>query len=130
MSFGKTIFVASDPAGFGIYDARDSNEFKLGQVIVIYTEPSGYGYGKDGEISVIDLKLDFEIKNNGGVSLAKQENFASWQLRSRFANKEFMGKITYNFTGLDPGAYEVITTAKDQNSSKTASFAMPFKIVP
>ena len=130
LSFAKSLFVASDPAGFGIYDRRDSNEFKPGETIVIYTEPRGYGYGSDGEMKVISLKLDFEIKDKAGTSLAKQEGFAAWNLRSRVANKEFMGKITYDFSGLEPGEYEVTTTVKDQNSDKTGSFSMPFKIVP
>ena len=79
---------------------------------------------------LLNLKLDFDIKNKAGESLAKQENFSAWALRSRVANKEFMGKVTYNFTGIEPGEYEVVTTVRDQNSSKTGFFSMPFKIVP
>lgn len=129
-SFGKTIFVASDPAGYGIYDSRDSSVFKTGEALVIYTEPHGFAYGRDGDINIMNIKLDFEIKNKAGDSLAKKENFAAWTLRSRVANREFMGKLNYNFTGLEPGEYEVITTAKDQNSDKTGSFSMPFTITP
>jgi hypothetical protein len=130
LTFGKTLFVVSDPAGYGVYDLRDSSEFKPGEQLVIYTEPQGYGHGRDGAIYLLNLKLDFEIKNKAGESLAKQENFAAWSLRSRVANREFMGKVTYNLTGIEPGEYEVITTVRDQHSAKTGSFAMPFKIVP
>ena len=33
LSFRKTIFVAADPAGFGIYDIRENNEFKGGELL-------------------------------------------------------------------------------------------------
>ena len=130
LTFGKTLFVVSDPGGYGVYDLRDNNEFKPGEQLVIYTEPQGYGHGRDGAIYLLNLKLDFEIRNKAGESLAKQENFSSWTLRSRVANREFMGKVTYNFTGIEPGEYEVITTVRDQNSPKSGHFTMPFKIVP
>ena len=130
LTFGKTLFVVSDPGGYGVYDLRDNNEFKPGEQLVIYTEPQGYAHARDGAIYLLNLKLDFEIRNKAGETLAKQENFSAWTLRSRVANREFMGKVTYNFTGIEPGEYEVITTVRDQNSSKSGSFTMPFKIVP
>ena len=129
LSFRKTIFVAADPAGFEIYDIRENNEFKSGELLVIYSEPVGFAYGRDGQIFITDMALDFEIKDASGASLAKQENFASWTLRSRVPNKEFMGKIDYNFTGLQPGDYDVVTTVRDKNSEKANSFSMRFKIV-
>jgi hypothetical protein len=130
LSFRKTIFVAADPTGFGIYDIRENNEFKSGELLVIYSEPVGFSYGRDGQIFITEMELDFEIKDASGASLAKQENFASWTLRSRVPNKEFMGKIDYNFTGLQPGDYDVVTTVRDKNSEKANSFSMRFKIVP
>jgi hypothetical protein len=130
LSFRKTVFVAADPAGFGIYDIRENNEFKSGELLVIYTEPVGFTYGHDGQILITDMGLDFEIKDSSGASLAKQENFASWTLRSRVPNKEFMGKIDYNFIGPQPGDFEVITSIRDKNSDKSNSFSMKFKIVP
>ena len=128
--FAKTIFVASDPSGFGIYDIRDNSEFKRSEPIIIYTEPVGFAIGRDGQMFVTDMALDFEIKDASGGSVAKQENFGSWTIRSRFPNKEFMGKLNYDFSGLQPGDYSVITTVRDKNSDKTNSFSMSFKLLP
>ncbi len=129
LTINKAILVASDPQGFGIYDIRDSNQYKSGEPIVLYTEPSGFGYGRDGELYLINLALDFDIRNGSGDSLGAQQNFAKWELRSRFPNKEFMGKITYTFSGIEPGDYVVQTNIRDQNSDKTVTFSTPFKIV-
>ena len=61
--------------------------------------------------------------------VAQQQNFGSLTLRSRVPNKEFMAKVTYNFSGLAPGDYEVTTTAHDKNSPKSADFALKFTLV-
>jgi hypothetical protein len=125
----KAILVASDPKGFGIYDIRDDNRYKSGEEIVLYAEPSGFAYSKEGEIYLISMALDFEIKSRSGETLASQENFAQWQLRSRVPNKEFMGKITYSFSGVEPGDYVVETRIRDLNSDKSTSFPTKFSIV-
>ena len=130
LTFRKTIFAASDPVGFGIYDIRENTEFKHGEPLLVYTEPVGFAYGRDGQMFVTDMTLDFEIKDSSGASVAKRENFASWTIRSRFPNKEFMGKLNYDFSGLQPGDYSVVTTVRDKNSDKTSSFSMRFKLLP
>src|SRR4051794_18921083 len=55
--FRKSIFVASDPQGFGIYDLHEGNSFKRSEKIIVYAEPVGYGFRTDGELNVIDLSL-------------------------------------------------------------------------
>lgn len=130
LTFRKAIFVASDPSGFGIYDIRENAEFKRSEPLLIYTEPVGFAFGRDGQMFVTDMALDFEIRDSSGTSVAKQENFASWTIRSRFPNKEFMGKLNYDFSGLQPGDYSVTTTVRDKNSDKTNSFSMNFKLLP
>lgn len=129
LTINKAILVASDPLGFGAYDIRDDNRYKATDDIVIYTEPAGFAYGKDGQIYTINMALDFDIKSSSGESLASQQDFAAWQLRSRVQNREFMGKITYHFNGISPGDYVVTTTVRDKNSDKSVSFDTPFIIV-
>lgn len=130
LAFRKTLFVASEPQGFGLFDIRESDAFKRSEPLVIYTEPVGFAYGRDGQMFITDLALDFEVFDASGASIAAQENFGSWTLRSRVANKEFMGKLDYDFSGLEPGDYEVVTTVRDKNSDKKASFGMKFKLLP
>lgn len=122
--------VSADPAGYGIYDIRPNNEFKADEKIIIYSEPAGFAYGRDGDFYVIELALDFEIKDSSGASLAKQADFSKWTIRSRVPNKEFMGKLDYSFNGIKPGDYEVITTVRDKNADSSAEFSTKFKIVP
>lgn len=129
LTINKAVLVASDPQGFGIYDIRDDNRYRAGEDMVIYTEPSGFAFGRDGDLYVIGMTLDFDIKSMNGETLASQQNFAVWQLRSRVPNKEFMGKITYSFAGIEPGDYIVETRIRDLNSEKTTSFPTRFTII-
>lgn len=130
LSIRKAVFVAAEPQGFGIYTERSNNEFARNESLIIYAEPFGFGYGRDADLFVIDLGLDFVIKASDGSVLAQQENFGSLTLRSRVPNREFMAKINYDFSGIAPGDYEVLTRMKDKNSDKVAEFTMPFKIKP
>ena len=129
MTVRKALFTASEPRGFGVYDIKEGTTFKRSDPIIIYAEPVGYGFGRDGELYVIDLGLDFAIKSRDGKILARQENFGSLALRSRVPNKEFMAKLTYDFSGLPAGDYEVTTNIKDKNSDKSTEFTMKFDLV-
>ncbi len=107
---------------------REGSTFKRSEPLIIYAEPLGFGYGKDGELYVIDLGLDFIIKGADGSEVTRQENFGSLNMRSRVANKEFMAKLNYDFSGLPAGAYTVTTVLKDKNSPKTGEFTMDFTL--
>jgi hypothetical protein len=126
--FRKTVFVASDPAGFGIYDLHEGSTFKRSEPLILYAEPVGYGYRKDGELNVIDLSLDFEVKAKDGRPIGGQKAFANPQLRSRVQNHEFFVKVTYDFSKVPAGEYEVKTTVNDQTTGKAGSFMMPFTL--
>jgi hypothetical protein len=126
--FRKTVFVASDPKGFGIYDLHEGETFKRSESIILYAEPVGYGYRKDGELNVIDLTLDFEVKAKDGRLIGGQKNFANPQLHSRVQNREFFVKVVYDFSAVPPGQYEVKTTVNDKTTGKSGSFVMPFTL--
>ena len=128
--FRKTLFVASDPAGYGIFDLRENSVFKAGEPLIVYAEPVGFGYGKDGGLSTINLSLDFEIRSKDGKVLGSQKEFSTASLRSRVQNREFMLKVVYTLNGVPAGDYEVVTTVNDKVSAKSGSFTLPFTIAP
>jgi hypothetical protein len=130
LTLKNVTFTAGEPAGYGIYDKRPTSDFKSGETLIVYSEPQGFGYGSDGDYNTIDMALDYELKDASGKSLAKQENFSNWKIRSLYPNKEFMGKLTFSFTGIPVGDYELSTTVHDKNSEKSASFSLKFKIIP
>ena len=129
MMFRRALFTAGEPVGYGVYDLRGDNVFKRSEKLIIYSEPMGYGFGRDGSLYVIDLALDFIVKGADGAEVARQEKFGNLTFRSRFPNKEFMARVTYDFSGLPAGDYSVTTVARDAASGKSAEFTLPFKLV-
>jgi hypothetical protein len=126
----KALFVSGDPPGFGLYTPRPDSVFKASEVLVVYAEPVGYGFGKEGDQFVIDLAVDVELKNKAGQVLGAKADFGQLKLVSHAQNHEFMAKLSYNFSGLPAGEYEVVTTLRDATSGKKGSFSLAFTIVP
>ncbi len=129
LMFRRALFTAGEPTGYGVYDLRENSVFKRSEKLIIYSEPLGYSFGRNGSLYVIDLALDFIIKDASGKVVAQQEKFGNLTFNSRFPNKEFMAKVTYDFSGLPAGQYTVTTVAHDTASGKSAEFTLPFTLV-
>lgn len=121
----KAVFVQANPGGFGVYQGRDGSVFKPGEKLMIYAEPVGYAYRKDGDAYEVDLVADVALRSPRGT-LGAQKNFATFGLKSLVKNREFYAFITYDFSGLEAGEYVAKTTLTDQVSGKKTSFDMPF----
>lgn len=128
LGFSEALFVADRPAGFGIYSIRPSAVFRPGEDMLVYAEPFGYGYGRNGEMFDIGFSADFELRNATGQILYTQKGFADLAMTSRRQNKEFQVFVTYNFEGLKPGDYVLVTRLNDKHSAKSGSFELPFTI--
>jgi hypothetical protein len=124
----KSLFVAGEPGGFGIYDERKDAVFKRSETLIIYAEPVGFGYSYDQGNYAIDLTLDFEVKDKSGKVVASQSNFGTLSWKSRAQLREIYAKITYDFSGIQPGDYDVTTTIRDKHSQKFGSFMLPFTL--
>ena len=130
LTIDNVTLVDGDPSGYGIYTPKANNEYKAGDPIVIYTEPKGFGFGRNGDFYTVKIDLDFDIQDASGASLAKQENFSTWEIKSTHKNREFMGKLTYNLNGAAPGIYKFVTTARDKNADSSTEFTTEIKIIP
>ncbi len=88
LMFRRALFTAGEPTGYGLYDLRENNVFKRSDKLIIYSEPMGYGYGRDGSLYVIDLALDFIIRKpmarrwRGRTSLAISPSARAFPTRS------------------------------------------------
>jgi hypothetical protein len=128
LGFSEALFVTGKPAGFGVYEVRPSNVFRAGEDMLVYAEPFGYGYGREADNFKIAFDADFELRTQKGLILHSQKDFAVLDMASRRRNKEFQIFITYDFEGLKPGDYVLVTTLRDRNSDKRGSFELPFSI--
>ncbi len=123
LGFTDSLLVLEPASGFGIFNPRADNVYKLAEPIVIYAEPFGYGYGSPGEgLYSIGFFVDLQVQDDGGEILGDVPNVTELDMSSRYANKEFQANITYNLDGIPAGKYRLITTLRDKNSAKTGTF--------
>jgi len=124
----RSLFVAEEPQGYGVFNPRDTNIYEAGKPVLVYAELAGYGWRQSGDIYRTDLVLDFELLSKDGQSMTSQRSFNKIATASRTRNREFMVYVTYNFSGLEPGDYTIRTIIRDGVSQKQTQFDLPFSI--
>lgn len=119
----QTVLVTEAAAGFGIYNPRADEKYKVGEPIMIYAEPFGFGYGAAGEgLYSIGFAVDLKVLTESGEVLGEMLDLANLELTSRYQNREFQANLTYTLDGVPPGRYVLETTLRDKNSAKVGTF--------
>ena len=130
LTFRRAIFVSEEPAGFGSYTDRDSNAFKQGEPLIIYSEPVGYAWREKGDGSyTIGFAMDLAIKKANGDIIAGKENFGRKEVVVKSKAREFMLYATVDITGAPPGSYVVGIRVRDLASDEFGVISLPFRIV-
>lgn len=123
LTFGETTLIVEPASGYGIYNPRAEETFKLGEPVLIYAEPLGFAYGNPGDgLYSIGFFVDLKVMTEAGDVLGDLQNLTELDLTSRYANREFQANLTYNLEGIPPGRYVLQTTLRDKNSAKVGSF--------
>ena len=123
ITFLSAFPVTERSAGYGLYNPRENVLYKQGEPIQLYAEPVGFGYGDGGEgIVKVGFYVDLQVMGQDGQELANMAGITEIDYAVRARVREFAADVTYNFEGLGPGKYRLITTLRDKNSAKTGSF--------
>lgn len=119
----QTVLVTEPAAGIGIFNPRADEKFKIGEPILIYAEPFGFGYGSGGDgIYTIGFTVDLKVSTEAGEVLGERPAVTNLDLTSRYQIREFPANLTYTLNGIAPGRYILETTLHDKNSAKVGSF--------
>ncbi len=129
LKINKAVLVGKKPAGFGMIQRRANNIFKPNETIIIYVEPVGYHFAKKGDLYSFGVTADFIVTDVKGNVLGGKKGFGSWEITTRERPLfDFFMTLTYNFSGIRPGKYFLITTLHDKHGTSTATIKMPFVI--
>jgi hypothetical protein len=118
-------FVSSEPEGYGVYTERPSNVFKLGDEVIIYSEPADYTYktltDENGtKLYGMKMTADMILTDRNGAEFGRQLDIPMTELISHHQNKELYFDLSLTGTdNLEPGDYIVRWTVTDENSGQT-----------
>jgi hypothetical protein len=128
LGFRRILFVTDIPEGFAAYRPRADNVFAADEPLIVYTEPIGVAWKRDGDEFSSKLVVDFEIRLPDGQVLAGQRGFGEFELQAREPPLDYMSHIKLDVTGAPEGAYILGLTIHDYNSGKSSSTDLPFEI--
>lgn len=130
LAFGETLLISEPASGYGIFNPRADDKYKIGEPVLIYAEPVGFGYGSPGDgLFAIGFFVDLKVLNEAGEVLGDLANVTELNLTSRYPNREFQANLTYNLDGITAGRYLLQTTLRDKNSAKIGSFETTIEFV-
>jgi len=128
LGFRRILFVSEIPEGFAAYQPRANNIFTADEPLIVYTEPIGVVWTKNGDELSTKLTVDFEIRLPDGKVIAGQRGFGEFALSAREPPLDFMTHIRLDVTGAPAGAYILGLTMHDTNSGKSTTTDLPFEI--
>lgn len=128
LGFRRILFVSEVPEGFAAYQPRPNNIFAPDESLIVYTEPIGVAWTKNGDEFSSKLVVDFDIRSPDGKVLAGQKGFGEFALSAREEPLDFMTHIKLDVTGAPEGSYILGLTIHDTNSGKSMSTDLPFEI--
>lgn len=128
--FRNVVLVTEPASGVGIYNPRPDEKYKVGEPVIIYAEPFGYGYGTPSEgLNSMGFTVDLKVITEAGEVLGEIPNLTEVALESRYKNREFLTNLTYNLDGITAGRYVLQTTLRDKNSDKSGTFENTIEFV-
>ena len=128
LGFRRILFVSEIPEGFAAYQPRANNIFAPDEPLIVYSEPIGVAWTKDGDEFASKLVVDFDIRSPDGKVLAGQRGFGEFALSAREEPLDFMTHIKLDVTGATAGPYILGLTIHDTKSGKSTSTDLPFEI--
>ena len=128
LAFVVATFTQDGGTAYGQYTPRSGSEFQGDEVLSIYAEPVGYAFTETDGVFAFDLTASYRLLNSSGQVLAEQENFAEFAGQGRSKQRELAAALSFQFSGLPAGAYQLETRFKDQADGKEAGFTLPFSI--
>ena len=74
------------------------------------------------------MTADYRLLTKSGQVLAEQENFATFSGSGRSKQRELSAALTFQFSGLPAGDYQLETSFTDEIGGKTNAFTLPFSV--
>lgn len=118
------------PLGYGMYDVREGNRFRIGETMWIYLEPKNYGAEWDGQQYRMQLAADVYLLDPGGNVIFEQLDILEGVIHSAHHNQELFLVIdlTLSEESAPAGNYAWRIVVRDVITGDSASVEVPFEL--
>ncbi|TYC67716.1 hypothetical protein FMN63_16840 [Stappia sp. BW2] len=128
LAFMVAVFSDGPSSGYGHYTPRGDAVFSDGDALNVYAEPVGYGFRETEGGFAYELTADYRLLTKTGQVLAEQENFATFSGSGRSKQRELSAALTFQFSGLPAGDYQLETRFTDEIGGATSAVTLPFSV--
>jgi len=127
----RTVQLVEEAQAYGRFTpVPPGREYQPGDIVKVYVEPVGFGYGEANGERLVRLNADLAIRNARGQVLAEGRDVFRIETRLPAAQRQFFMTLSFAAPELRGGDYTAAFTVRDANSDKTGSFEVPFRIAP
>ena len=128
LAFSVATFTQDGGTAYGQYTPREDAVFQNDEVLSIYAEPVGYAFSQTEGVFAFKLTASYKLLNLSGQVLAEQDDFAVFSGEGRSRQRELAAALSFQFSGLPAGDYQLETMFNDETGGKEAGFTLPFTI--
>ncbi|MEP3048525.1 MAG: hypothetical protein ABJL55_14405 [Roseibium sp.] len=128
LAFAVATFTDGASQGYGNYTPRETSEYSGNDSISVYAEPVAYGFTETESGYQYELTASYKLLNTSGQVLAEQSNFAKFTGSGRAKQRELSASLTFQFSGLPAGDYQLETLFADETNGKQSGFTLPFTV--
>lgn len=128
LAFTTATFTDGAANGYGQFTPRDNTVFTDEEALTVYAEPVGYGFRDDNGAYAYELTASFRLLNLSGQVLVEQDNFATFAGTGRSKKRELSAALTFQFSGLPAGDYQLETRFQDEIGGNQSGFTLPFSV--
>ena len=125
----RAALLAESVTGFGQFEPRETATYVVGDPLIVYLEPIGYGWTAIGNEFRVRLAVDIEIASDEGGLIASETDFAVIEHLGRTRSREFQATIMMTIPQLPTGGYELTLTLRDITTGKIAAAPVGFEII-
>ena len=121
LTIKEAALVSTKPAQYGRFAPRADNVYPSGEPVLIYVEPVGYTFARDGDNLNFKIACDLNLLSKDGKVLAGQRDFGQWTMACGEPIFEFYMNLTVDVSGVPAGEYGLEIVFRDLNGGSQTS---------
>lgn len=127
LAFRKVALIESEGPAADAAE-RSDHTFRPDDKLRVRVEPVGYAASSAGSNAKIAFKIDLLVENDTGQVFSDEKDVFTVESEGSAGRRYFSMTLAFGVPYVRPGEYKATFNVRDQNSSKSGSFEVPFTV--